>query len=138
MAHTTTDLAQIQDIIRNGTPDGAHLLVYNGNGSQFCKIDRMTRNYGNIPLKCRLYRDYEKTGDGIYWLLQSGVMLKAHYSKHDLWERKMFEEAPTIENGKVYYILDMTKAPEVFSITKTVAQVNGDYSNAAVFNPVDF
>lgn len=137
MAHTTHDLPQIQNILH--TADSGHVLAYNGNGTQACLIGHMTRRYGNQPLRCKLYRGYHKIDDDVYWLMQCNGVVKAHYTKQDLWEREVFEKyAPTIKDGETYYIIDMTRAPEVFGLTKTVAKVNGDYSNAAEFTPVDF
>lgn len=130
----TSSIEEIRNIISNH-PD--KVIMFNGNGSFYANIDRMTRMYGNLPIHTKLYRDYEKVGDGVYWLLQSATMIKAEYSARDMLERKMFDEAMTIVNGETYFIIDMTKAPSVFEATKVKAKVNGDYSDACVFIEID-
>jgi hypothetical protein len=37
--------------------------------------------------KCSLHKDYQKDGDGIYWVLQHGACLQAHYSEADMAEK---------------------------------------------------
>lgn len=130
----TNNLEEIRNIISNNP---GKVIMFNGNGSFYAKIDRMTRLYGNLPICTKMYRDYEKVGDGIYWLLQSGTVIKAEYSARDMFERKMFDEAMTIVNGETYFIIDMTKAPDVYEAVKVKAKVNGDYSDACVFIEIE-
>ena len=110
-----------------------NVLIYMTKGSGYYTVDRMTKRYGNLPLRCKMYRGFEKADDGIYWLLQTCNCVKAEYSAQDLWERKMWNENSTnIKDGETYLILNAENPTEMFANT-VVAHVNGDYSDAVVF-----
>lgn len=130
----TTSIEKIREAINN---NNEKVIMFFGNGLFYAKIDRMTRSYGNLPIRTKMYRDYEKVGDGIYWLLQTATVIKAEYSAKDMMERKWFDKAMTIVDGETYFIIDMTKAPEAYEMVKVKAKVNGDYSDACVFKEVD-
>lgn len=73
-----------------------------------------------------LRKDYEKRGDGILWLLASGVCLKAVYSEKDkATTARLNAEAP-IENGEVVLVNG-----EQYKV-----RVLGDYSNCAILDKV--
>lgn len=130
----TTSIEKIRETISS---NHEKVIMFFGNGSFYAKIDRMTRLYGNLPIHAKMHRDYEKVGDGIYWLLQTGTIIKAEYSARDMMERKWFDEAMTIVNGETYFIVDKTKAPEAYEMVKVKANVKGDYSDACVFEEID-
>lgn len=90
-----------------------------------------------FPLRCKLYRDYEKKNDGVYWLLQGASVIKAEYTRNDMIEDRRFERAISIYDGETYYILDMSKAPESYELVKVKANVKGNYSDACVFEEID-
>ncbi len=113
------------------------VLLYCGEGSGFYKIDRMTKNYGNLPLHCKMYKGFESAEDGIYWLMQSDTMIQSSYSQEDVFERKMFEDAKTIVNSATYVIVDMTNGVGNIEAVKVRAKVYGDYSVACVFEEID-
>ena len=73
-----------------------------------------------------LYKDYEKEGDGIYWGLASGAMVKCSYTKADKDEKKRIREDSPVENGDIVMI----------DGDEHKARVLGDYSNCVIFDPV--
>ena len=48
--------------------------------------------------------DYEKEGDGIFWMMQRTICLKAEYSTHDMIEKRLYNEAETLEDGEIVQI----------------------------------
>jgi len=77
---------------------------------------------------CSLHRDYQKQGDGIYWAMQHGGCLSDHYSEDEIAERHRLRNDPNsqIANGEIVLI-----DGEEYRM-----KVNGNYSNAAVFEKV--
>jgi hypothetical protein len=73
-----------------------------------------------------LMQDYEKEGDGIYWGMNDGAMIKSSYTQADKDEKKRIREGDPVENGEIV-IIDGDKY-------KT--RVIGDFSNCVVFDPV--
>lgn len=76
-----------------------------------------------LPVTCSLMRDYEVAGDGIYWGLNSGTVLKSSYSEKDAAERARFAKEKPIASGDVVIIEG----------EEYIAKVNGAYSDAVVF-----
>ena len=73
-----------------------------------------------------LYKDYKKEGDGIYWGLASGAMVKSSYTQADKDESKRLREEDPIENDDIVMI----------DGDEYKARVLGDYSICVVFDPV--
>ena len=127
----TNDLITIRKILDENFN---HIIMFNKDGTSramvYCK--------GYITsLRCKLYRDYAEKNDGIYWLLQGASVIKAEYTRQDMIEDRLFEEAISIYDGETYYILDMSKAPESYELVKVKANVKGNYSDACVFEEID-
>lgn len=84
-----------------------------------------------------LYRDYNEENDGIFWLMQKAIMVKAHYSNKDLIEKKIYENADTIENGDIVEITVISETEMKIIETKQYkAKVLGDYSDCCVFEEI--
>lgn len=74
-----------------------------------------------------LHRDYKVAGDGVYWGLQSGAILKAYYSDADrAHSARMNGEVP-VKNGEVVTIGGADYR----------ARVLGNYSDCCIFDPVE-
>lgn len=74
-------------------------------------------------IKCSLRRDYKTQGDGVYWALNSGTMLKSEYTIRDAMERNRLNADPGVEHGQTVLI----------DGTQYRCFVLGCFSNAAVF-----
>jgi hypothetical protein len=82
------------------------------------------------PLKygrCSLNKDYEKQGDGIYWVMQHSAMLKAEYSDKDREESARLMADEGIKNGDVVLIEGKQYRYEH----------KGNYSDCGIFHPVE-
>ena len=51
--------------------------------------------------------DYEKFGDGIFWMMQRSICLKAVYTKQDMIEKKFYEDATILEDGEIVQIMKL-------------------------------
>lgn len=90
-------------------------IVYTG-----IRGDRRTK-------KCALHRDYQKAGDGIYWAMSKGAVLKDKYSDSDRAEAaRLMSCKYDIEHGEVVVIDGCLYR----------ARVLGNFSDAAIFDPV--
>mgnify|MGYP000214987163 FL=1 len=105
------------------------LTLNTGSFDQVNSFGIEVKNYkGEMKIrKVSLYQDYEKSGDGIYWALMSGAMVKSSYTDEDRAEtdRTYRNEAP-VRDGDIVLI----------DGDKYKTEVNGEYSNCAVFHPV--
>lgn len=81
--------------------------------------------YGN---RCSLQRDYQKEGDGVYWAMQHGTCLKAHYTEADDAERVRLQSPDWIIADGEVVLIDGKQYRTVFK---------GNYSDCAIFVPVD-
>ncbi len=45
------------------------------------------RRRGPLTITAKLFQDYQKEGDGIYWAMQRSACLKSHYTAKDDEER---------------------------------------------------
>lgn len=79
-----------------------------------------------VPGDVSLFQDKEKKGDGIYWGLQHGSMLKSYYSPEDIAHSKRMQEIAPIKDGELVII-----AGEIYR-----CKVNGNYSDCCVFEKV--
>jgi hypothetical protein len=84
------------------------------------------RRRGPLTITAKLFQDYQKEGDGIYWAMQRSACLKSHYTAKDDEERARLNASTPVRNGDIVLI-----GGEQYK-----ARVLGDYSNCAVFDPV--
>ena len=75
---------------------------------------------------CSLQRDYKERGDGIFWGLSSGVILKDSYTAADVAERERLDSSAPVRDGDVVTIEGKQYR----------AKVNGPYSDAVDFTEV--
>jgi hypothetical protein len=76
---------------------------------------------------CSLHKDMKTQGDGIYWAMQHGGMLKDHYTDKDREEKARLQDpANQIANGEQVIIEGKVH----------VCRVLGNYSDAAIFDPI--
>ena len=121
-----------KDTISISTEKGTDMKTLTLNTGSFDQVNSFgieVKNYkGDMKIrKVSLYQDYEKSGDGIYWALMSGAMVKSSYTDEDRAEtdRIYRNEAPVRDGDVVLIDGDQYKT-----------EVNGEYSNCAVFHPV--
>lgn len=81
---------------------------------------------GPETIRCSLHRDYAKTNDGIYWIMQKAGCLKAVYTDKDREETARLNEMEPLRHGEIVKIDDGCYR----------VKVNGNYSDAAVLEPV--
>jgi hypothetical protein len=82
------------------------------------------------PLKygrCSLHKDYQKQGDGIYWVMQHSAVLKSSYTDKDREESERLMADEGIKNGEVVLIEGKQYRYEH----------KGDYSDCGIFHPVE-
>lgn len=105
------------------------LVRYNGYGDQvntfrIVHFNRVLKRDTNLTVA--LMQGYDKQDDGIFWGMQIGAMVKAHYTEADRAEsHRLMTETP-VRHG------------DVVEIEGKMYRVNvlGDYSNAAVFEEI--
>ena len=77
--------------------------------------------------KCSLHQDYEKDGDGIYWVMQHGACLQAHYSDADKAENaRLSQPESAISDGEIVLI-----DGKQFKL-----RFLGNFSDCALFDPI--
>jgi hypothetical protein len=103
------------------------LTLATGNFDQIntFSVEVQTRR-GLTQLTCQLRRDYHKQGDGVYWALNRGGVLKDVYSDADRAETGRLASEQPVRNGDVVQI-----DGKLYT-----AKVLGVYSDACIFNPV--
>lgn len=79
-----------------------------------------------LGIKASLHKDYDSTGDGIYWALQSSACVKSEYSDLDREETNRLSAEGVIQNGEIVMI----------SGNKYKCRILGDYSDCAIFDEV--
>jgi hypothetical protein len=78
------------------------------------------------PAKASLRCGYRKRGDGIFWALSSGSMLKDVYTDADRAESARLAAESPVVNGEIVEI----------DGKQYKARVLGAYSDCAIFDPV--
>jgi len=87
----------------------------------------------------RLMEDYEKEGDGIFWMMQRTMCLKAEYSTHDMIEKWLYNEAQTLDDGEIVQIWklrDFGDRIEDGGKGQYRFHVIGDYSDCGKFEKI--
>lgn len=87
----------------------------------------------------RLMEDYEKEGDGIFWMMQRSLCIKAQYSLQDMIEKKLYSEAETLEDGEIveiWKIIDKGDTLEDGGRGQYQFKALGDYSDCGKFEKV--
>lgn len=98
------------------------------------RVRRTSYNGRESLVNVTLNRDYEKEGDGIFYLSHSGTMLKAHYGWVDHLKSAEFANAPIIESDQDVAILNYSEKLDIsFVIILNSGKVDGQYSDAARF-----
>ena len=75
---------------------------------------------------CQLRRDYENKGDGIYWAMSVGSILKDSYTDEDVSERDRLHVEEPVRNGDIMMIDGKPHK----------ARVLGAFSDACIFDEV--
>lgn len=82
---------------------------------------------GRHPVRVSLCRNYKVENDGVYWALNAGSMLKAHYTANDTAESdRIYRDEPPVRNGD-HVMIDGAEY---------VCRVLGNFSDAALFDKV--
>jgi hypothetical protein len=74
-----------------------------------------------------LHRDYNKVGDGIYWGMQSGAILKATYTPEEIAHRERMKTLEPINNGELVLI----------DGEKYQARILGNFSDCVIFDKLE-
>jgi hypothetical protein len=93
----------------------------------FDQVNTFTFEKFKYHNRCSLQKDFYKDGDGIYWAMQHGGMLKAQYSDEDRAESARLQTGDwTLSNDEIV-LIDGKQYKTVFK---------GNYSDCAMFEPV--
>lgn len=87
----------------------------------------------------RLMMDYEKEGDGIFWVMQRTLCLKAVYTEWDRYEKMMYDNAITLSDGEIveiWKIKDYGDRLEDCGKKQYKFKAFGDYSDCGIFEEV--
>lgn len=87
----------------------------------------------------RVMEDYEKFGDGIFWMMQRSICLKAVYSQHDMIEKRLYQEADVLEDEetvKIMKLRDYGDRIELVSNKEYRFHAIGDYSDCGKFEEI--
>lgn len=88
----------------------------------------------------RLMEDYEKENDGIFWMMQRSICLKAVYTQADMIEKRLYNEAEKLDDGEIVQIMkirDFGDRVENAGIGQYKFHALGDYSDCGKFDKVD-
>ena len=94
----------------------------------FDQVNTFKINVGRCEKWVSLMLDYNKPGDGIYWALSSGAVLKSNYTKADTEERDRLNAQTAIQNGEIVLI----------NGERYKTRVLGNCSDCAMFDKVEF
>lgn len=86
------------------------------------------KNWKGEPtvIKCSLHLGFKTEDDGIYWAMQKSAMVKSSYTQED-----------SDETARVYSMVPVRNGDEVkINGEMYVAKVNGNYSDAVIFEAV--
>lgn len=76
---------------------------------------------------CSLHKYYDEQGNAVFWAMQSGAMIKSHYTEEDIKHSERMRNLEPINNGEIV-IIEGRKY-------KTV--IKGNYSDCAIFEPIE-
>lgn len=92
----------------------------------FDQVNTFVVAVGNRTKWVSLRRDYDKVGDGIYWALSSGAVLKDKYTAADVAERDRLNAETPLQHGEIVLI----------DGEQYKTRVLGNYSNCAIFDKI--
>ena len=84
------------------------------------------RGRGLTNIEVYLYQDYEKEGDGIYWLMQAGVAILANYPKSMIDNQERLKKEESLIDGEIVLI----------NGKQYKLKMLGDYSDAGIFEEI--
>jgi hypothetical protein len=76
-----------------------------------------------MTIRCSLVKGYKTEGDGIFWGMSSGCAVKSRYTEADIAEQRRLDAQVPVRNNDIVMIEGVSYR----------AKVNGEYSNAVVF-----
>lgn len=79
-----------------------------------------------IYSEASLHKDYQKTGDGIFWALKKSACLKSHYSAEDIAHRDAMRNMKPLENCDIVIIEGQQYKTRIL----------GNFSDCAIFDKV--
>ena len=94
---------------------------------QYDKVFTMDIGAKHGYIEVSLYKDYITEGDGILWGLQRSVCLSSTYSKKQVEQRERLNNLETVKDSEIVLIEGKQYKTRVL----------GDFSNCAIFDPVD-
>lgn len=111
-----------------------HLGFECGNGSYIKFFN--PRRAGSL-IEGHICRDYNKTGDGIFWVMQRSHVIKAEYTYADHLENKMYQDADRLMDGEVVEIMLIDRATcKELSNKQYKFKILGDFSDCGIFEEV--
>lgn len=84
-------------------------------------------------IKVSLHLNYHTRDDGIVWAMKHSVTMKSHYSAEDIAERNRLNSEEPVRNGDIVRI----NCNELGGDKLYRVRVLGDFSNCAIFDPVE-
>lgn len=105
----------------------------NGSGS-YIKFEGKRR-----MIEGRLKIDYDKVGDGKFWMMQRGLCIKKTYTYRDEFERRQYKEAEVLVDGEtveIMRVLDNNGSMELVSKKQYKFKAMGDYSDCGKFEEI--
>ena len=95
------------------------------------KVGRQSRIQGELRM------DYKQIGDGIFWVGQRSIAIKANYTAADDRENKLYDEAEVLTDGETVEIMLIDNASmKIISNNKYRFIVLGDFSDCAIFEQI--
>jgi hypothetical protein len=92
----------------------------------FDQVNSFNVNAGRRVMTAHLKQDYDKVGDGIYWALSTGSVLKDKYTAADVAERDRLNSETPLQHGEIVLI----------DGEQYKTRVLGNYSNCAIFDKI--
>ena len=95
--------------------------------------------YRNKMIQGRLCQDYNEINDGIYWMHQKSLGMKARYSQQELTQRDLYRNGTILEDGEIVEIqriIDDGDSLRDDGKGLYKFRVYGDCSDAGIFEKV--
>ena len=115
-------MSALEELLTNGGYTMKTLTISTGSFDQDNTFTVKPLRYS----KCKLFKDYKKEGDGIYWVMQCSAMLKAEYTAKDNEERDRLNSMEPLDKDEVVLI----------DGNQYKFHYLGNYSDCGYFEPV--
>ena len=87
-----------------------------------------------------LRMDYNKTGDGILWMMQRPILILGEYGSRERLEKKLYDEADVLEDGETVRIVIIARneSGDLHQVSDKQYKFKalGDHSDCGLFEEV--